>query len=396
MKYSREDLEGLREFAITDVQRQYLDAVIEHGSNAKAAKALGLHRTTVDYCIKRIVRQAARKGYAPKYDMTHVVPDGYAVRGTSTLYDKDGKPRAQWVKTREDLDRQMELMREAAEAFASELPKARPVALKKAPHDPDLLNCYVVTDYHLGAYAWHEETGEDWDTDIAERLLVDWFSAAIRGAPSAQTAILAQLGDFLHWDGLDAVTPTSKHLLDADTRFQRVVRVAIRALRQVITLLLQKYPHVYIIMAEGNHDPAGSVWMREMLASFYEREPRVTVDRNADIYYCYEHGRTSLFFHHGHRRQPSDVDDVFVAKYREVFGRTKHSYGHMGHKHSIEVKETNLMVVEQHRTLAAPDAYASRGGWISGREAKVITYHKEHGEVGRITVSPDMVSAGRR
>lgn len=40
---------------------------------------------------------------------------------------------------------------------------------------------------------------------------------------------------------------------------------------------------------------------------------------------------------------------------------------------------------------AAPDSHASRGGWMSGRDAKVITYHAEHGEVGRIIVSADML-----
>jgi hypothetical protein len=48
------------------------------------------------------------------------------------------------------------------------------------------------------------------------------------------------------------------------------------------------------------------------------------------------------------------------------------------------------MVVEQHRTLAASDAYASRGGWMSGRDAQVITYHATHGEVGRIVVNSRM------
>lgn len=43
------------------------------------------------------------------------------------------------------------------------------------------------------------------------------------------------------------------------------------------------------------------------------------------------------------------------------------------------------------RTLAAPDSHASRGGWMSGRDAKVITYHAEHGEVGRTTISYDMI-----
>ena len=49
------------------------------------------------------------------------------------------------------------------------------------------------------------------------------------------------------------------------------------------------------------------------------------------------------------------------------------------------------MILEQHPTLSAKDAYASRGGYSSKRAAKIITYHKEHGEVGRNTLSPEMI-----
>jgi hypothetical protein len=85
------------------------------------------------------------------------------------------------------------------------------------------------------------------------------------------------------------------------------------------------------------------------------------------------------------------LDSVFVSKFREVFGRTKFSYGHTGHLHHKVVKETNLMILEQHPTLAEPDAYASRGGYMSQCNSSVITYHKDYGEVGRITISPDML-----
>jgi len=50
------------------------------------------------------------------------------------------------------------------------------------------------------------------------------------------------------------------------------------------------------------------------------------------------------------------------------------------------------MYVERHETLAAPDAYAAGGGWLSGRSAKVITYSKQFGEVGRSTLRPEMVA----
>jgi hypothetical protein len=329
----------------------------------------------------------------PSLNQPDNLPEGVKLRGTSTLTDtRTGETVLQWVKTTAD-----EAAREAAllagiKAMGEKLPREKPRAAPKRCR-ADLLNQYTITDYHLGMLAWGEETGADWDMAIAEQMLVDWFAAAIAQSPDAAVGVFAQIGDFLHWDGMDAVTPAHKHLLDADTRFQKLVRVSIRAVRRVVGMLLDKHERVHLIMAEGNHDPASSIWLREWLAAIYENEPRVTVDVSPDPYYCVEHGDTALFYHHGHKRKPVDIDTVFAAKFREVFGRTKYAYAHMGHLHHVDVKETNLMIVEQHRTLAAPDAYAARGGWMSGREAQVITYSKQWGEVGRVRVSNRMLEA---
>jgi hypothetical protein len=366
---------------------EIIEALRKHGSQRKAAAALGMSKRNME----RRASGLARKGWSPAHDMTRTVPDGFQVKGVSTLYGADNTVKAQWVKSQIDPERQRELIEAALRAMGESIPRERPVPAPKCT-TAGLLNCYVVTDYHLGMLSWHEETGADWDTAIAEDLLVRWFERAIRQAPDAHTAVLAQLGDFLHWDGLDAVTPTSKHLLDADGRFPKLVRVAIRALRRVIRLLLAKHERVHLVMAEGNHDPASSIWLREWFAVLLEDDPRVTVDLSPDPYYCVEWGRTALFFHHGHKRKPADIDSVFVAKFREVFGRTKYAYAHMGHMHHVDQRETSLMVVEQHQTLAAPDAYAARGGWSSGRSAQVITYGKQSGECGRVRVTPEMLS----
>lgn len=365
---------------------EIIDCLRNGMTNAAAAAHLGMHVRN----FERHKARLAQKGYSPKHDMTHTVPDGFKVKGVSTYYDVDGKPRGQWVKSAEDRERQLQMMEAAIAAMGEDLPR---VSLTPAPPscNADLLNCYVITDYHLGMLSWREETGDDYDLKIAEDQLVAWFAAAISMAPDAEVGVFAQLGDYLHWDGLDAVTPASKHLLDADTRFQKLVRVAIRVTRQVIAMLLAKHQTVHVIMAEGNHDTASSIWLREWFSAIYENEPRITVDRSPDPYYCVEHGQTSLFFHHGHKKKPTAISDVFVAKFRDVFGRTKHSFAHMGHMHHVDIKENNLMIVEQHRTLAASDAYASRGGWMSGRDAKVITYHKAYGEVGRVTINSDML-----
>lgn len=383
--------EKLLEFA-TDREREFVAAINKHGSNRKAALALGANRRGVDQAIVRLKTRAARRGFAPEHDMTRPVPDGFHLKGTSTLYDADGNQKIQWVKSSIDGERQAMLIRETIAAMVEDLPRLDPVP---APDhcNQDLANCYVITDYHFGMLADKDETrGADYDMRIAETQLLSWFAHAIKSAPDASVGILAQLGDFLHWDGLEAVTPANKHVLDADTRFSKLVRVAIRVLRRVIAMLLEKHDHLYVLMAEGNHDPASSVWLRELLAALLEDEPRATVDCSPDPYYCIEHGSTSLFFHHGHKKRPAQIADVFAAKFRDVFGRTQHSFAHLGHMHHIDAKENNLMVVEQHRTLAPSDAYASRGGWLSGRDAKVITYSKRFGEVGRLTINSDMVS----
>lgn len=369
---------------------ELIAAMREHGSQRKAAAALGVRQSA----ISRRLQLLQLRGFSPQHQMPHALPDLYVAKRVSTLRDAQGNVRAQWLIGAPDQDKVRAFFDAAAKALCEEIPKAEPVPAPRHTEDR-LLNCYVVTDYHLGMLSWHEETGADWDTQIAEDTLVRWFYRAIATSPAAKVGVLAQLGDFLHFDGLDTVTPTSKHVLDADTRFVKLVRVAIRVLRRVIALLLSKHAEVRVLMAEGNHDIASSVWLRELMAAMYHNDPRVTVDTNPDPYYCVEWGKTALFFHHGHKRKPANVDTVFAAKFREVFGRTQHAYAHMGHLHHVDQRETNLMIVEQHRTLAAPDAFASRGGWMSGRDAQVITYDTEFGEVARLKVNYQMVEGAR-
>lgn len=382
--------EGLKEFA-TERQKEIIDALNEYGSQKKAAQALNVCKGTVQAAYDAVRKRAALHGFSPEHNMLRIVPEPFIVKGHSTLYDADGKPKLQWVKTSLDQQKLQEMAQAILVGMKDEIPKVKPCNPPTDSISNQILNCYVITDYHFGMLSWKEETGADWDLKIGEETIIKWFAQAIQQSPDAYQAIFAQLSDFLHFDGMDAVTPASKHLLDVDTRFAKVVRSAIRILRTVIDMLLQKHQQVHIIMADANHDPVSQIWLREWFSAMYENEPRITVDTSPSPYNAYEFGKTALFFHHGHKRKVANVSEVFAGQFREMFGRTKYAYAHMGHLHSVDVKENNLMIVEQHRTLAAPDAYSARGGWLSGRDAKVITYHRDYGEVSRLTINSDML-----
>ncbi|CDI08725.1 hypothetical protein [Agrobacterium pusense] len=395
--------------------RRRADAYKEHGTLVKAAAVLGIGKSALAESIKRAAEagllgtEPVLPGFrisrisntpsgtfiqqTPERGEKFAVPTGHVVKGVSALVDAEGRVIQQWQKTAVDAEGQLAAFRAVVDGLKENLPR---ITIMPAPQhiEEDLLNQFVVTDSHFGMLAHREETGADYDLRLAEQLLLDWFAAAVAGAPQAHTAVLAQLGDLLHHDALESVTPAHKHVLDADSRLHKVVRVVIRTLRRVVDMLLQKHKHVHVVMASGNHDPASSVWVRELLATIYENEPRVSVDTSPMLYYAYKWGDTALFYHHGHKRGVAQVDATLAGMFREMFGASKYAFAHVGHLHSDEGRKSALMYVERHETLAAPDAYAAGGGWLSGRSAKVITYSRRFGEVARATLRPEMV-AGR-
>lgn len=381
---------SLLDYCQTDRQREIIKLYEELGSANKVAMHLGAARRGIDEVVVRVKKYAALKGLSTEHDMTHTVPDGFTVKGVSTYYNKDGKPSGQWVKSKADDERRLELIKEAFEALADEVPRLYPLPFTQSSN-ANLLNQYTVTDYHLGMLAWHKEGGADWDLKIAEKTLIDCFTYMVHSSPYADVGFVCQLGDFLHSDGLMPVTPTSGHVLDQDGRFSKIVQVAVRLLRAVVDIALTKHKHVHVLMAEGNHDLASSIWLRIMFKSLYENEPRVTVIDSELPYYTYQHGNTMLAFHHGHLSKNNSLPLLFASEFPKMWGSTTKRYCHTGHRHHVEEKEHSGMTVIQHATLSARDAYAARGGWIAERQAQSITYHKEFGKVATNIVTPDMV-----
>lgn len=334
--------------------------------------------------------RAAMQGFAPDHDMTHVVPAPFVVKGVSTYYDKEGNRAGQWVKSKLDGEQVEEAMRAAIDALTVLMPRVEPA--KGPQHTLDhLCTLYTLTDCHVGMKAWAPETGADWDLEIAERTLTGAIDYLIHASPRASTCVINQLGDWLHFDSLASITPTGGHLLDADSRFPKVVAVATRILRHVIDRALESHAKVIVLMAEGNHDMASSVWLRHLFGLLYENEPRVTVMDSELPYYIYVHGGTLLAFHHGHLKKNDQLPLLFAAQYPREWGSTTKRYCHTGHRHHIEEKEHSGMTVVQHATMAARDAYAARGGWIAERKMDAITYHMKHGRTSSVTVTPEML-----
>lgn len=391
------DFESLKSYTSTMRQTQVLELVIEcDGNLAEAARRLGCSRGTVTASVSRIERTAALRGFSPDHDMKHTVPDTHYVKGTSTLYktDEDGKESIalQWVKTNAKLQDELDCLQQFAEGLGETLEPCDPVADITHGTLTDLLTVYPIADLHLGMLAWGEECGDSYDAKIASRALR--MAAEVLTAKSEPTehAVVANLGDFFHFDDDDKRTKASGAVLDGDGRWSKVVRLGVQGLRHFIECTLAKHRHVHVINSIGNHDDQSSLMLPLILEPYYMSEPRVTIESSPRFYHYYEFGQNLLGFHHGHRIKPSALPELMMADMREAMGRTKFSHWLTGHIHH-ESKEYRTCLVESFRTLASKDAYHTANGYRALRDIQSITYHKEFGECARNRVSYEMLQA---
>jgi metallophosphoesterase superfamily enzyme len=329
---------------------------------------------------------------AKRGEISTIGSPGFAVIGESKLVDKNGNTKLTWIKTHKDKDQLEAIMQAAMAAFSDELPRLEPQPEKITDYSKTLA-LYPIFDIHIGAMAHKHESGENYDTATAEKIMNEFFDYAVDKAPNSEKAVLLIGGDMIHSDGLEAVTPASGHVLDQDSRYAKLVYVAIRATRRAVSRMLDKHKEVEIQIIEGNHDQSGMIWLRAAMAAAYEDEPRVNVDVSPRVVHHTQYGKTFLAYHHGHTvRKPETLLMMCAADWREDFGNSNSMYAHVGHWHHQTVTETSLGIVEVHSTMAAKDAYAARGGWRSRRRAAVIIYDKEYGEIGRFMFYPEMIA----
>lgn len=366
----------------TPREQEILEALEAHGSIVAAGKALGIAHSNVSRALARVKARAAQKGYAPEHDMRHPVPDGFKVKGVSTYYDEDGKPRGQWVKSSADEERREQMLREFAQTLADGVKGLAPIVSPPAKVSEDLLCVYPWGDPHFGMYAWWQDAGADFDLDIAERLTCSAVDRLVAAAPEGSTGVLLNLGDMFHADNQKNVT-NSGHQLDVDGRWAKVQQVGLRAKIHCINRMLEKHTRVIVRINKGNHDGHSSYALALMLSCYFHSEPRVEVDLSPAPCWYFRFGKVLIGSTHGDTIKGKDMISVMAADKPQEWGQTTHRYWYVGHVHHKDVKEYPGGIVEYLRTLAARDAWHQGQGYRAGRDMQLIVHHREHGEIER-------------
>ena len=123
------------EFANTDQQKE-VARLMEDGLTGEAiAEKVGKDPGNVRKVMALLKQRAAPKSIT---EHSGTIPDGYQIKGTSTLY-KDGEPALQWVKTNLDAERQAEMIKEYIAGLVKDIEPAKPKQKTLDKYKSDLM-----------------------------------------------------------------------------------------------------------------------------------------------------------------------------------------------------------------------------------------------------------------
>lgn len=392
---------------------QIRETYLRTGSKRQTSIDLGLPRTTVRNKLKRMAQRGelldakpAMPGYRiaqvttgpngeiksvqqrPEHGEEFKVPPGHGVKGVSALTDANGRIIQQWTKTKEGELDPIELA-ERIRGAMQDVPAVSPLT-PPASCDLDSLTLYPLADWHVGLHAWGREVGESWDLKIAEERIGAAVDSVVSRSPASGTAVVLGGGDLTHSDDRTNATPTSKHLLQVDGRYPKVIDTAIRLVARTVDRARERHDEVVLRVLEGNHDPHAHVAVTYAMAERYRNEPRVTVDLSPSPFWRFQFGKVMLAATHGHLlKGPAykEMPAIMASYWPEMWGATKHRFAHTFHYHHRErhIDEHGGVVTEIHQAPIPQDVHAFGAGYFSGRSLQSATYHRDLGHRGGVS-----------
>lgn len=369
-------LEGLREYAQTDIERQTLEAVIAaNGNRAEAARKLGKAESTIRESIIKVKKRAAE---APK------------LSGTSTLIrhkDKDDSSTGkilEWIKTRVDYKQQADAAIQMLDSIALELEPLPTIPYSNKHGNPDLFTVIPIGDPHIGLLTWSKEVGEDWDLEIADRVYRKVFTRLLERSPDTKHCVLVNTGDFFHADNIQGTTSRSGHRLDLDGRHGKWLDAGFTILRMFIDACLKKYETVEFVNVPGNHDDILGRALGSFTDQLYKNNPRCNIQKGDNPFQYYHKGNVLLGFAHGHTCKLASLPGKMADDQYKLWGNSTYRHwitGHVHHNQWQQFKEHPGCTVETVGIIPPKDAYAHGGAYGAGRGIQSLIYNSVQGKL---------------
>jgi hypothetical protein len=250
-------------------------------------------------------------------------------------------------------------------------------------HPGNLMLELPIMDLHLGKLAWKDETGEDYDLKIAEKLYRDTVNdilSRVKAYGLVIDKIIFPIGnDFFHVDSTENTT-TAGTQLDYDTRWQKMYKKGIELLVWAIDQCREVAP-VECMYVPGNHDEMLSFCAVVSVSCYYRECQSVKVNTSASPRKYVHYGVNLIGYAHG-KEEGDRISGLMQIEQPEAWGVTEFREWHLGDLHHESSKEANGIIIRRLSTITATDAWHAQKGYKGSiRKASAFVWDKACGKI---------------
>lgn len=236
-----------------------------------------------------------------------------------------------------------------------------------------------VPDIHFGKLADAEETGEDYNLDIASRLYDKAYDHLLGEAAKAYDIGLVlnvPSNDIMHYSG-SRYTTTAGIRQDSCAVWQRTYRTAREAMVRG-TLKCRDVAPVKSICHSDNHAQDESFYLGDALWCYFNNDKHVEVDAGMAPYKFHRHGNCLIGLGHGHQAKYPELQSIMAKMRPRDFAECSVKEYHMGHLHKeMMIDSWGDLVLRRIGSLSATDAWHMGMGYCGRKSAQAFIWSRE-------------------
>lgn len=302
------------------------------------------------------------------------------------------------IDLKQSIDQLVEVLKEVAPSQSR---------IERKEYQQPVLFCLSPSDIHFGKLATKEETGNQYDIDIASKRFIDGVNGLLQYIECYQIEKIIVVGgnDILHTDSL-LNTTTKGTPQDVSHKFYDTFNRAFQTYTLVLDALIQ-IADVYYVHCMSNHDYLSGYYFSKCLEAYYSSNPNIEFNTTSSPRKYVHYGLNLIGFSHGDTAKSSELPNLMKMEAKNSWSKCLYGYWYLGHFHHHIRKQENKLISKDYndvtiikaseeliedkiqvqflRSISGTDAWHNAKGYKSKPALEGFLHSPTDGQIARFT-----------
>ena len=386
MNKLQSEVDELLRYQHSERDTAILQGIMEYGTLGKLVKHTDFKKRTVQRRLAAMRKSAQQYGLHEEFPEANTILD-QPIRGKSRLRKFDPPlpdgTILQWDKTLKPSEVALvEAIKAVCEGFS--IPPVPTSAFTyKGNVTRHQLSMLVIADAHLGILA-----RDGWGLRENLELCQSLVSRQVQQMEPVEHALLNNVGDLTHTDGMVAATTKNKNPLDVNAVYYDIARAGAELIAFAIEGLLTKAKHVTYMGVPGNHDFVTAFHITEKLAERYKGNKRVTILDSAQSHIPFIWESNFIVGWHGDTAPNARAYEYITSVWPKECGNAEHIHVAKGHIHHTKEEYVGRACFATYTSSTKTDVYHDFKMFKARRGMTRVDFDPEGGDIGGLIVRP--------